>query len=389
MPKSVKSPSDFIYRGSSSSLESPVCDSSVMEPMESRAPEKPSNCRQDSSLWSTDTHRKEYYAAVPVSNTTPRLVTSPNAQFSSEDKLRQPGLPYEHQVTTPPSLGLPRPPEMAIPNDLENKRTHLPPTNVDNPYTADAALGHQNPIQNYATRPDRQLSTTPSATEDQTISVHSSHSEQAHRIYTIVHAVHNICLQSTKTYLNTHLANHRARASDSPPPPPPFSPSTTSEDRQPSSPRCQSSPDSSNVNLNNCNNHRRQRVERNPPFSVLPTIPASTNSLLKNISGICGMLWAGSQRDRLDVLNVERLAVETMGRLLTWAETVVLGDYDEWVVAEEEALWRIGKQHPYHDYPFSLFTSVCVYIYFETCPKTPTVPRNCLARVDTNYWYCS
>ncbi len=42
------------------------------------------------------------------------------------------------------------------------------------------------------------------------------------------------------------------------------------------------------------------------------------------------MLWTGAQRDRLDVLDVERLAVDAMAGLLSWAETVALGDRDEW-----------------------------------------------------------
>lgn len=53
------------------------------------------------------------------------------------------------------------------------------------------------------------------------------------------------------------------------------------------------------------------------------------------------MLWAGSQRDRLDVLNVERTTVGIMSHLLCWAETVALGDYDEWQMADEEALLQV------------------------------------------------
>lgn len=53
------------------------------------------------------------------------------------------------------------------------------------------------------------------------------------------------------------------------------------------------------------------------------------------------MLWTGSQRDRLHVLNVERLAIESMGRLMHWAETVALSSEDEWRVADDQALWQV------------------------------------------------
>ncbi|KAK7969804.1 hypothetical protein PG996_001757 [Apiospora saccharicola] len=69
--------------------------------------------------------------------------------------------------------------------------------------------------------------------------------------------------------------------------------------------------------------------------------PPPSTSLLKNISIICNQLWTGSQRDRLDVLNMEREAAKTMALLLEWAETVVLGDYDEWALAGLNAFWKV------------------------------------------------
>ncbi|KAK7951867.1 uncharacterized protein PG986_007595 [Apiospora aurea] len=40
-------------------------------------------------------------------------------------------------------------------------------------------------------------------------------------------------------------------------------------------------------------------------------------------------------------LNVEREAAKTMALLLEWAETVVLGDYDEWALAGEDAFGEL------------------------------------------------
>ncbi|KAI1079413.1 hypothetical protein F5B20DRAFT_543451 [Whalleya microplaca] len=369
MQKPVRSPSDFIYRGSPGlpSPNSPDCSSSIMEPTEPQGPGQSAFYGQHPSLTSLDTAWKEYYARNPVNNTATHLATSADTRPSSEDKIRQSELPYGSQVATPslsghclcyhqkngiPSPIPPWPLEMASPNYLETGQTSCIPDHPIIPYTADAASDHQHPPvcpvtatanvpvqERYPAAPDQQPSAASSATNERTISIHSSNSEQVHRICTIVRTVHNICLESTKTYLNTHEANRRARASDSPPLQPSRS-STTPDDGPAASSQGQSSPDSSNVNSSNGNRPLHYQKNRGNPFAR-PYIPPPTNSLLKNISGICNMLWTGSQRDRLNVLNVERLAVETMGRLLAWAETVVLGDYDEWVFAEEEALWRV------------------------------------------------
>lgn len=48
------------------------------------------------------------------------------------------------------------------------------------------------------------------------------------------------------------------------------------------------------------------------------------------------MLWRRAWRDRLDVLGAERAAVDTMGRLLEWAETVVLVDAGSGPVEEQD-----------------------------------------------------
>ena len=115
------------------------------------------------------------------------------------------------------------------------------------------------------------------------------------RICAAMRAVHDLCLQSTQAYLQTHRTNRQARA-----------------------PHHHSSHPTNNNNSNSNNN-------------ALP--PEPTTSLLQNVSAICGMLWAGAQRDRLHVLDVERLAVDNMAALLAWAEAVALGDRDDWARA--------------------------------------------------------
>lgn len=179
---------------------------------------------------------------------------------------------------------------------------------------------------------DRRASTAISvadSTVSQTISIHSSDSDQAKHLCAAVAMVHDICLQATKTYLSSHHVNRRARASGSLDPL--IAPAR--------------SPDNSG-SANNENSASNARLlgrgePRMPPRAQQSHIPRATDSLLNNVSGICNMLWSGSQRDRLDVLNVERMAVENMARLLGWAETVALGDYDEWTLAEDAALWRV------------------------------------------------
>ncbi|OTB01501.1 hypothetical protein M426DRAFT_14386 [Hypoxylon sp. CI-4A] len=157
---------------------------------------------------------------------------------------------------------------------------------------------------------DRRSSEALSTDASQTVSLFGGGTERADQICEAVRAAHDICLQSTQMWLDTHRANRLARASDS-----------LTLSNQPTSYADGSWYTPSSEHSNNQNR--------------------STNSLLKNVSTICGMLWTNSQRDRLDVLNVERNAVDNMGRLLCWAETVALGDYDEWTMADNEALQHV------------------------------------------------
>ncbi|RYP63829.1 hypothetical protein DL770_009293 [Monosporascus sp. CRB-9-2] len=173
-------------------------------------------------------------------------------------------------------------------------------------------------------RPSEAPSVPASATaQTQTISVYGSSAEQSHRVCTAVRTVHDICLQSTQTYLYTHRANRLARGATPPAsanPPPPAAAGDT-------------------------HRHSHTMTTEPPPprdttVQASARIPDPTDSLLQNVSNICTMLWASSQRSRLEVLNVERLAIEDMGNLLGWAETVALGDYDEWRAAED-AFWYV------------------------------------------------
>lgn len=138
-----------------------------------------------------------------------------------------------------------------------------------------------------------------------------------------VRAIHDVCLQSTQTYLQTHRANRLARSAAG-------GGDEHQHQHQHSSPN---HPDHTYYPHHFHHHH-------NPTTTTTLTsdnngaggtgIPNPTTSLLQNVSSICTMLWAGAQRDRLDVLDVERLAVENMSSLLAWAETVALGDCDEW-----------------------------------------------------------
>ncbi|KAI1872611.1 hypothetical protein JX265_005491 [Neoarthrinium moseri] len=188
-------------------------------------------------------------------------------------------------------------------------------------------------------------SNTPSMPDSiisRTISIHSSNSEQIHRLSTAIGRIQDICLEATKWYISSHHANRQARASISAEYPEAVSKKEEDDGDEnksdvfnhqhefPTSPASQPAPVSS---------HQERQQEHTPPGQPC-LIPAVSNSLLKNISGICNMLWAGSQRDRLVVLNVERLAVDSMARLLGWAETVALGDGDEWMLNGDETLRR-------------------------------------------------
>ncbi|KUI66946.1 hypothetical protein VM1G_01455 [Cytospora mali] len=59
-------------------------------------------------------------------------------------------------------------------------------------------------------------------------------------------------------------------------------------------------------------------------------IPRPTDSLLRNTSYICDLMWRRALRDRDDVLGAETCGCRNMGSLFECAETVVLHDAGEW-----------------------------------------------------------
>ncbi|KAK8056703.1 hypothetical protein PG993_001930 [Apiospora rasikravindrae] len=150
-------------------------------------------------------------------------------------------------------------------------------------------------------------------------SVANRESNQIPQVYIAIGKIHEICLRATSTYLGALDANRRARESCSPIS---QTPNTLRDDKK--------------SNHTNPLGHPHQGNSNS-------RVPQPSSSLLKNVSTICTQLWMGSQRDRLDVLNVEREAAKTMALLLEWAETVVLGDYDEWALAGEDAFWKVVR----------------------------------------------
>lgn len=179
---------------------------------------------------------------------------------------------------------------------------------------------------------------TSSATES-TLSHHrfsfcSDTSEQGSQFDDAVGAVHRICLEATKAYLGSHHANRQARASHS---------GTAGH-------HCESGKSATTPGRDNDLRSMAGDLNDVPTTSSRPgaihshlqaPIPYVSSSLLKNVSGICNMLWVGSQRDRLTVLNVERIAVDNMAKLLSWAEMVALCDYDGWVAGNFDLFHRV------------------------------------------------
>ncbi|KAI1373602.1 hypothetical protein F4677DRAFT_211622 [Hypoxylon crocopeplum] len=345
MPNSVTSPSDFIYRRTRrSSYNLTTLDEPAMEPRNSIALD---TCQQHEPLMSTHAPRETAERGLHSPGQTGQQATCQNGQFIQEDKSRlPPGFPYEnhgssvdihplcpacHHKTEPlnaTSIGCPR--EIAT-GHLRLESAYLPSNNTNSQYATDTSSdrlphpvfeGLASPltsVHHFTPPSDQHSSAAASSTDSRTISIPSNSAESIRQLCAAVHAVHDICLQSSKTYLETHLANHRARASNL---------SSLAS-------RSTGCMDGAGSSCSNSSNGGKGKCEDCSP------IPPSTNSLLKNVSSVCNMLWTVSQRDRLDVLNVERMAVDNMSHLLCWAETVALGDYDEWRLADEEALWQV------------------------------------------------
>ncbi|KAI0838998.1 hypothetical protein F5Y06DRAFT_267154 [Hypoxylon sp. FL0890] len=341
MPRSATSPSNFIYqKAQGSSVASFMSDDRIMELTD---PNALGICRPRESLainhapWEavdhglrepTQTNRRATFPTTLIPNVCQKG-SQPRDLYEKYSPTHCPCFFCHYQIETLDGL----PPE-ALGRDFYSEPTYHPP------YLPAATVGPQcvsstasdGSPQQYFPTPLLQDITSP---RDQcspvalpgigspTLSFRSSTPERTQRISATVRAVHDICLQSTKTFLDSHLANRRARASNS-------ADGMRISHKQSKSGTSKNTTSNDNINISIDNT----KTTHSP-------IPESSNSLLNNISSICTMLWAGSQRERLDVLNVERAAVENMGRILCWAETVALGDYDEWTMADEEALRQV------------------------------------------------
>ncbi|OTA86244.1 hypothetical protein M434DRAFT_399960 [Hypoxylon sp. CO27-5] len=347
MPKSATSPSNFIYQKTqSSSIASSTPKILTMEPTELSAPVI---CRPRESLATTHAPWEALDHILPESSQANRRATFPNTPVSIEcQNVLQDRVPYCDSYGPPYRLcsachyqtsimnvhpaGLP---PGTIARHYHSEPTYLPSylptTNADPQCVSNTASNGSSQqyfpiplVQDVTSSTDHCSPADIFGIDNRALSIHSDNSERTQRICATVRAVHDICLQSTKTFLDSHLANRRARVNN------------LAGDIFPNQLKAGTSKASSSVNINidNTWNTDTQNIVHSP-------IPLSSNSLLNNVSSICTMLWAGSQRDRLDVLNVERAAVENMGRILCWAETVALGDYDEWNMADEEALRQV------------------------------------------------
>ncbi|KAI1407479.1 hypothetical protein F5Y13DRAFT_126316 [Hypoxylon sp. FL1857] len=353
MPRSATSPSDFIYRkaqGLSTTLSrpsDPIMEltepsvSRVCRPRESlatnHAPWEAEDCRLPEP---TQTNRRATVPATQVFRRAPQPEV-PCEIYAPADRLcfvrqYQPGALDAH----PPGL----PPEAMASQYCSEPAYNLPPylpTAAIDPQCVSNTVSNSPPQQYFpiplaediASPKDLRTPSTTSGVGSRTLSVHSSSPERTQRICDTVRAVHDICLQSTKTFLDSHLANRRARMSNSA-----DGINTSLDQSKAGTSNNPTSDGGTSIDVDSTKATNKPNININSSHSP---IPRPSNSLLNNISSICSMLWAGSQRDRLDVLNVERAAVENMGRILCWAETVALGDYDEWTIADEEALRQV------------------------------------------------
>ncbi|KAM0329938.1 hypothetical protein ACHAQA_004105 [Verticillium albo-atrum] len=134
--------------------------------------------------------------------------------------------------------------------------------------------------------------------------------------------VHDICLLATQAYLQERRVNRRLRGGrprrktqhrsrDRPQAPVDVSPRDTRW-----APYVKGEPPGPGIR------HRRRS-------SASTASVAPTRSLLANVSKISTALWKQAQRDRLHVPNSERMALDNMGQLLEWAETVMRGEGED------------------------------------------------------------
>ncbi|KAI0379708.1 hypothetical protein F5Y04DRAFT_112944 [Hypomontagnella monticulosa] len=334
MPNSVTSPSDFIYQKPASSPLNPFTEDHIN--IQAGQQWQRTTCGK---LPSMPCVRPPWETEIPGPSETNRRATypAPEAPHGNEHR-RQERVPPITYAPVLRNTHLPAP-DHALPQGMtygqyahrDHLFTHRPDkdswkTDDDDAREPEFRASPDPSSRELAKHYDpSSASIVPSPTESHTLSIHrpsSSSTERANHICATVRAVHDICLQSSKTYLNTHLTNFRARDVGS------------------SSPPLLNQPSGylANPNIASAGN---SSVAGGGSSNDVSTILTPTDSLLTNISSICSMLWANSQHNRLAVVNIERLAVDNMGRLLMWAEAVALGDYDEWQNSDEATLGRV------------------------------------------------
>ncbi|KAI8956792.1 hypothetical protein F5Y11DRAFT_341900 [Daldinia sp. FL1419] len=321
MPNLIASPSDFIYRRP----RDPSTTSLIPEYLE------------DSAMESSRRTKATGTRSLPVTAADWEAVRSQLLPLSSGECSCSTLDPELRHVKTEDNQQSPQPilypqsnttPYQQQPNIRAPSSSFLP-TYPDSPTLA--VFRHEPSISEQSADPPPVVnpldSRTASLASGRTVSIPSNSTERTSSICSLIRSIHNVCLQATQVYIDTHIANRRARAASE-------AWSIVCHGNSSGSLSSASTTDGINNGNGNVNNGR------DTADGICPSIPPATSSLLFNTSGICSMLWNGSQRDRLHVLNVERMAIESMGRLMRWAETVALGD---WRGADEEALWQVSE----------------------------------------------
>lgn len=326
--ETARSPSDFIYQ------QKEDLGSQHAEPFASGVPQSMKNklsCSEGQSFGTALGTEQETQFYEYDNSPQYRLNNASQVQISRGTTLYWPASPLS-PTTSQPKQQLFADYRSSLQDPWHSPPYVLPPMSYHaSPHRPEATLDYQMDCdgQPSGNQPTSYAPGNSHSSIASVVSIASKDSNQIPQVYTAVGRIHELCLRATSTYLSALDANRRARESCSPRPP------------APSAPRDDNNPDPDpNGNTGNTGRHTeapcRQRDD-----TTNGRFPTPSTSLLKNISIICNQLWTGSQRERLEVLNVEREAAKTMMLLLEWAETVVLGDYDEWALAGEDAFWKV------------------------------------------------
>ncbi|KAI0110027.1 hypothetical protein F4814DRAFT_450998 [Daldinia grandis] len=341
MLNSTTSPSDFIYRRAQGSpVASPTREDLAMEPSPRVKVTGTKSLPVTTAEW--EVVDPQFLPLSP--GECPCFTPRPDLRYLKRENGHQQPLydgdhPQLDQAEAPSNRAPLAYPLESVPRIFKPEPDAYSPQAADqNPWLSPPSEQNPNPPLPPAPAPSRTDGRTLSiATTSRTVSIPCSSTGPVVNIYATACAVHDICLQATRTYLDTHIANRRARAASQS-----WSVACQGSGSRSSSNGTSTNNSSNTANSdNNNNNNNNNNARTHDSTSSSNTIPPATPSLLLNTSSICSMVWTGSQRDRLHVLNVERLAIESMGRLMHWAETVALSSGDEWRIANEQALWEV------------------------------------------------